>query len=149
MAGSQVEYVCGFMFNSAHKEVVLIQKIKPEYLRGLWNGVGGKVEPGELRVDAMVREFEEETGCATQERYWHQIAKMNGCTEGQQFCVHFFMTDTPGSQPPKTTEQELVRSWKVERLPMALAPHLSWLIPMALDLRGKHANFVFEEKARE
>lgn len=41
--------------------VVLINRAKPPY-RGLWNGLGGKVEPGETPREGMAREFHEECG---------------------------------------------------------------------------------------
>ena len=31
-------------------------------MNGLYNGVGGKIEPGELPLMSMIREFTEETG---------------------------------------------------------------------------------------
>ncbi|MFD1393089.1 NUDIX domain-containing protein [Lacticaseibacillus jixianensis] len=41
--------------------VVMINRAKPPY-RGLWNGLGGKVEPGETPFEGMAREFHEESG---------------------------------------------------------------------------------------
>ena len=34
-------YVAGFMYSKDRKKVVLIEKINPEWQRGLLNGVGG------------------------------------------------------------------------------------------------------------
>jgi 8-oxo-dGTP diphosphatase len=51
--------VVGFLF--ADSDVLLVQKMKPDWQKGFWNGVGGKDEDGEEPIDAMVREFREET----------------------------------------------------------------------------------------
>lgn len=56
------EYVLGFMFTEDGKGVVLIQKKKPAWQHGRWNGIGGKIEERETPEKAIVREFEEETG---------------------------------------------------------------------------------------
>ena len=61
-------YVVGFLHYK--DEVVLLRKSRPPMLAGKLNGIGGKIEPGEHAVDAMVREFAEETGLQTSERGW-------------------------------------------------------------------------------
>ncbi len=40
--------VAGFLFDESRERVVLIKKQKPEWQSGRLNGVGGKIEPGEL-----------------------------------------------------------------------------------------------------
>lgn len=55
-------YVLGFAFDEALRHVVLLQKAKPAWAAGMWNGLGGKIEPGEDAVGAMSREFREECG---------------------------------------------------------------------------------------
>ncbi len=57
-----MDYVAGFYFSECGERVALIRKLKPEWQRGWLNGIGGKVEPGESPLSAMVREFEEEAG---------------------------------------------------------------------------------------
>lgn len=63
-------YSLGFMFYKNH--VVLIKKARPEWQKGLLNGVGGHIEEGESALDCMIREFKEETGIFTTK--WTQIA---------------------------------------------------------------------------
>lgn len=53
-------YVVGFAFSETFNYVALVNKKRPAWQVGKWNGVGGKVEPGEWPLDAMVREFDEE-----------------------------------------------------------------------------------------
>ena len=55
-------YCLGFLFNKARTYVWLIQKNKPDFQRGKYNGIGGAVEVGETYEQAMEREFFEEAG---------------------------------------------------------------------------------------
>jgi 8-oxo-dGTP diphosphatase len=59
-------YVLGLGFTPDRLKVALIRKrrVRPgfEWMQGLMNGLGGKVREDELSVDAMVREFKEESG---------------------------------------------------------------------------------------
>jgi 8-oxo-dGTP diphosphatase len=61
-APQKQKYVVGFMMDPTLSKVVLIRKLRPEWQSGRLNGVGGKVEDGEGAVQAMHREFKEETG---------------------------------------------------------------------------------------
>ena len=61
------EWVVGFLMDSDAEQVILIRKNRPEWQAGKLNGVGGKVEPGELIGGAMYREFREETGVIVQD----------------------------------------------------------------------------------
>ena len=54
------QYVVGFVFDPELEHVVLVKKRRPIFQVGLWNGVGGKVEPYETSYSAMVRECAEE-----------------------------------------------------------------------------------------
>lgn len=86
------EYVAGFLFRQKGNgifqcegiiEVALIRKIKPEWQNGLLNGIGGKIEPGEYPLGAMIREFQEEAGLYILD--WQHFATMNcgGNREGK------------------------------------------------------------------
>ena len=60
--GRYTKYVVGFLFNEGLLEVLLIRKLKPLWQRGKLNGVGGKILPTESPLEAIRREFSEETG---------------------------------------------------------------------------------------
>lgn len=77
--------VCGFMFDELG-QVLLLKKVKPAWQAGRLNGVGGKIEEGETPVQAMVREFEEETTIKTQPDDW----KIKVHLKGPDYEVFFF-----------------------------------------------------------
>lgn len=54
------EYVLGFAFHQSR--VLMIRKERPEFMKGKSNGIGGKIEPGETPLAAMIRECREEAG---------------------------------------------------------------------------------------
>jgi len=125
------EYVCGFYFDSLFKHVVLIWKNKPEWQKGKLNGVGGKIEKGELPITAMRREFFEETGVLHNE--WIDLITLTG--EGWR--VYFFCTigRVNEFEYVETKEDEEVAKIEVDRLLVNDYPHihnLDWLIPMGI-----------------
>ncbi|MBA6224278.1 NUDIX domain-containing protein [Colwellia sp. MB02u-18] len=129
------KYVTGFLFSQDASHLVLIQKKNPPWQCGLFNGVGGKIETNELSVDAMVREFIEETGVQTHKADWTCYAKIYRphCYDVD---VYFAHSDLAFSA--KTIEQEPVHIIKLTELPSNIIPNLQWLIPLALD---KQADF--------
>jgi 8-oxo-dGTP diphosphatase len=64
------KYVLGFYFLEGTFTVVLIRKTRPSWCRGKLNGLGGSIEPNETPVQAMVREFKEESGISTTIDQW-------------------------------------------------------------------------------
>jgi 8-oxo-dGTP diphosphatase len=55
-----MRYVVGFVFNENLDKVVLMKRSKNPY-SGLLNGLGGKIEASETELEAMKREWKEET----------------------------------------------------------------------------------------
>lgn len=57
------KYVLAFIFdNNNFENILLIEKTKPAFLAGKYNGIGGKIEPNEFPIEAVAREVFEETG---------------------------------------------------------------------------------------
>lgn len=122
------EYVLGFLFNPRGDIVWLIRKARPEWQAGFFNGIGGKVEVGEVPLHAMVREFAEETGVLLEGADWTPFCIM----EGTDFIVHCFKAFNEAV--PQTITDETVASesvWKLNQIP--LIPNVNWLVPLALD----------------
>jgi 8-oxo-dGTP pyrophosphatase MutT (NUDIX family) len=72
------EYSVGFAFSPKNMAVVLIRKERPAWQKGKLNGVGGHVEANESPAQAMVREYQEETGVQTALTDWELFAVMHG-----------------------------------------------------------------------
>jgi len=128
------EMVVVFVFSPDGKEVMLIRKDHPEYLAGTLNGVGGKVEYGELTSQAAYRETKEESGLGIEDLaqyciYWG----MSG--ENRPYVLHFFKS-FQGFEGYESLTSEKLEIWKVSKAMLAPdANNLPWLLPMALDRR--------------
>jgi 8-oxo-dGTP diphosphatase len=118
--------------------VALIEKIKPEWQAGRLNGIGGMIEEfdrgtghGASRVglNAMVREFQEETGYQTEVSDWSHFHTM-GSEEWQVECFRAF--SIPLEELKTTTDEEVICTTALY-LPHNVLWNLRFLIPLALD----------------
>lgn len=104
------DYVLGFAFDTHGEHLVLIRKARPIWQAGRLNGVGGKVEPGESNILAMVREFREETGVATQDSQWAPL----GVLQGDHFRVWLYSARLPVASVmavQSMTDEPVERVW--------------------------------------
>ena len=124
------KYVLGFAFSSDGKRVVLIEKTKPEFLKGLWNGVGGKIEEyDETPAHAMEREFWEETGVKL--TGWSNMFFIDNPENEYQMWVYFALDDRINEC--RTTTEEKVSIVNVEHLDMyKLSRNVQWFIHFVL-----------------
>lgn len=123
-------YVVGFLISATEVPgVVLIRKNRPDWQVGLWNGVGGHIEEHEGPLEAMTREFKEETGVTYNDWDNFLTVTYKDCT------VWFFKSFTSQDTLIKcrTVTDEPIKMFSVENLPLNLVPNLRWIIPLALD----------------
>lgn len=128
-----VDYVVGFAFDLRMSKVALIRKNRPEWQAGLLNGIGGKIERvkgggriAEEPIDAMRREFKEETGFPMFN--WNDV----GIVYGENWKMHVFYACTPDIGALRSPTDEVVEIHDTENLPSGTVPNLSWLIPLCM-----------------
>ena len=121
-------YVLGFLFSEDKENVALILKNRPDWQKGLLNGIGGKIEENETPTEAMVREFKEESGVLIDN--WNQFLTMSGYN-WEVYCFKCFSDDVFNVS---TKTDETVIIFPVSRIGNIEAiSNLQWLIPMCLD----------------
>ena len=124
------------MFLLREEEILLGFK-KRKFGKDKWNGVGGKIDPGETIDQAAVRETEEEIIVKPIE--YQKVGKLiftdfyNG--EREELEVHFY-TCTKWEGEPMETEEILPRWFKIDEIPYdkMFADDIYW---MPLMLAGK------------
>lgn len=114
------KYCLGFAFSEDFKYLVLIKKNRPEWQKGLLNGVGGKVDTkDESFRDAMIREFFEETNVL--QNNWKSVGLRERTlnmvqnnfhyneslltNEKNDFCMEIFATTLNGKQLNEITSK--------------------------------------------
>lgn len=142
MSLSTKQYALGFLFVNDHY-VVLIRKNKPAWQEGKLNGVGGLIEPGETCLDAMRREWFEETG--EERKEWEKFCTANF---GSGVKVHMYRAWDRESTA-RTNTEELVTFAPLEQVykgrvvtnfgVVPVLPNLRYLIPLALS--GDHVHY--------
>jgi 8-oxo-dGTP diphosphatase len=133
-------YVLGFLFNGSY--VLLIEKNRPDWCKGLLNGVGGKIESGESPDEAMHREALEEADVKAE---WKRFATMRLSGGGIVYC---FSAQTDNWNCQSLTD-EPVDWYDIEFLPVNTVKHVRWLIPIALDQETVKPVDVWMQKADE
>lgn len=142
-------WVCGFLFNHQHDMVALIaKKHGPEIVVGKLNGIGGKIEDGEIPLQAMVREFREEAGVVVSA--WEPFCdlRVQASVDRPPYgIVHFFKASATPFQFSNVKTQEDEEIMWVQHTKLRLynvVPNLHWLVPLALAKNLINAD-VFEE----
>lgn len=119
-------YVCGFVyFNDL---VSLIRKNKPGWQKGKLNGLGGKIEDGEIPEVAMQREFQEEAGLLIPLEDWELCVVIENVK--MDYMLYIFRAFSKEAHNIKTMESEEVQLRSSVNIPEDTLPNLKWLIPM-------------------
>jgi 8-oxo-dGTP diphosphatase len=145
------EYVCGFVFSESADRVALIQKKRPTWQAGKFNGIGGHIEPGESAAEAIRREFREETGLTI--FGWQQFCRLRGGNE-DAWRVNFFrafglLDDCCAQINAREIDEGTIFVLPIDDLfTRPHIPNLRWLIPLALD-RDKPIADIVETAAQE
>ncbi len=137
-------YVVGLLHS--YGWVVLIKKNRPEWQAGFLNGVGGHIEVGETPLNAMVREFKEETGIEIPE--WRLFAEMVMKSGGRIYCFESHSPTIMALTQPSDGEEVCWYSVGAARKgELPTIPNLPWLLAMALDDDKVFAEITFNRNA--
>lgn len=124
--------------------VLLVRKLKgPASLRGKWNGIGGKIEPGESPSLCARREFFEETGIAVHKDDMvcieAQYFQPGGSYDGDRVWWYATKVESLWRRIPTNGMNDVgepLHLWSVEKTQRMLAgklcPNVEYLIPKAL-----------------
>lgn len=137
------EYVAGFIFDLMGNRVLLIRKTKPAWQAGLYNGIGGKIEPGETPLQAIKREIKEEVNLDI--NTWKHYCCLEGdvCLDtGKGWKVHWFYTFTNKIANFKNNTDEIAEIFNVKLLPEDLIPNIPYLMHMALNWEKDRVEFL-------
>lgn len=140
------EYCLGFAFDKTLMSVALIKKNRPEWQAGKLNGIGGHVEPGEAPLEAMRREYKEETGYKFDD--WKLFCKYHGpdyimWVYKAQIINLVSLEFMPQTDEPVGTYPVMILNTPGQdregkyKLAWETIPNLKWLIPLALDVNIK------------
>lgn len=122
-------YVVGFAFTPDRRHVLLICKSRPDWQRGRYNGIGGKVEPNEDPVTAMRREFQEETSVPLLN--WREVGVYFGTDPVGEFYIEVFAGTIEVYPNLNWVRDEQISWWPVDSLPATSLDSIKWLVPMA------------------
>lgn len=161
-------YVVGFAFNREGSHILLVWKNRPDWQKGLLNGTGGKIEEGETVIDAMIREFREETGIvtdaipdeATEDNApsWHHVGvvKRDAVYDGQPesyelnvLTVELDLAVMKAAQDHVTDEEVICLPYNREIIARRGVPGLAWLTELAFDASVTAKHFVVNEPVVE
>lgn len=140
MMSSIPHMVVGLAFTPDRKKVALVHKTKgPPAVIGRWNGVGGKIEEGELAVTAMRREFREETGVDIPEVSWLLVAHV----KNPEYVLFFYEYEGVEVEAVQTMEEERIELFDSVDLLLwddSLMPNIKWMVGMLCDSEFRHSN---------
>ena len=128
--------------------ILLLLKAPGRFGEGKWNGVGGKIRPGETPEECVRRETLEETGLTVHSLAPHgTLRHYFGQTEEPDWTVHHYSTRKYEGEPKESEEGEL-RWFPVEKIPYGemWEDDIHWL-PLLLEGKDFNGAFYFNEDA--
>lgn len=131
-----MNYVVGFLFNESLTKVLLIEKNRPAWQAGFYNGIGGKIEATDYSSDhAMIRELREETGIELSGNGLIGGFECRLLLRNKESLIHVYKIIVRNAlfDTWRTMTDETIQEFYIDRLPVKVIPQLNWLIPFLLD----------------
>lgn len=98
------------IFLTRGDEVLMLHRRNPPN-QGFWNGVGGRLEPGESPLAGALREVFEETGYRIENARFAGVLTWDGHAEPAGG-VYIFTAEVPPGEPEAHPDDEGILAWK-------------------------------------
>jgi 8-oxo-dGTP diphosphatase len=130
-------------------EYLLMLNRKTVPCQGLWTGVGGKIEPGELPLESVLREADEETGIKLEDARFSGLVTFNG---KYKMYVYISTLSVDAEYPtPRRCDEGLLDwkelSWVLAQMNAGVPTSVRHYLPQMLQeesLARRH-DFVFQD----
>lgn len=126
-----------------HQEILMLYRNNPPN-QNKWNGVGGKIEPGELKEQACIREIKEETGLDVKKVHFCGIVTWNNSGG-----MYVFVADSPTKTVYPSSEGKL--EWKSTEWVLSnpqVVSNIPLFLPQMLNFQEEpvHHAFTYDDK---
>ena len=98
-------HVLGLIFDNSNSQILLIKKNRPLFMKGLLNGIGGKIEENESSLEAISRETKEETNLDLKPEHWTYVGDYHNLS--YTFNIDIYATNTDISKSSSLTDEIL------------------------------------------
>ena len=117
-------YVIGLIFDDKNR-ILLINKLRPDWQKGYYNGIGGKVEGNETFMKAMIRETKEEANLDIKKNWklYHKDILAN-----VQINTYYQKISSKEIEKFKSLTDEKVELFEIDRLPTNTLPAIRHMI---------------------
>ncbi len=139
-----IPYVLCFLTRG--ERVLMLERLRPPN-QGLWNGVGGHIEPGETPLQACLREVEEETGFVLPAARYGGLLTWEGF-ETPPGGLHIFSAEAPAGEPGPCSEGRLEwqpRGWVFSAPEVVSNIHVFGPQVLGNGAAPRHWHFVYAE----
>ena len=117
-------YVIGLIFDDKNR-ILLINKLRPDWQKGYYNGIGGKVEGNETFMKAMIRETKEEANLDIKKNWklYHKDILAN-----VQINTYYQKISSKEIEKFKSLTDEKVELFEIDKLPTNTLPDIRHMI---------------------
>lgn len=124
-------------------KILLLNREKPAWM-GRWNGVGGKIEPGETPHHSVLREVWEETGIPLNEALFKGIVtwQMDGTENGGMYLFLAYLPEDMIYETPKVMREGILDwksvDWIMHPNNEGVASNIPYFLPSLLHDEAEH-----------